>query len=114
MSHECYPSVSRALADSFQQQEKTEVLQSLRDLTASIRDMKNYVNEIFTRTYNIEQKMGGGATAGGVQSPQDLSSIKNYLWVGRVGWWSVDAREGGFQGWDTKRDPPDSLRPTGA
>lgn len=37
------------------------MIQSLRDLTASLRDMKNYVNEIFTRSYNIEQKLAGGA-----------------------------------------------------
>lgn len=34
-------------------------MQTLRDLTTSLRDMKNYVNEIFTRTYNMEQKLGG-------------------------------------------------------
>lgn len=34
------------------------MLQHLRDLTASLRDVKNYVNEVFTRTYNIEQKIG--------------------------------------------------------
>ncbi|KAH7728699.1 Ile-1 protein [Aphelenchoides avenae] len=38
---------------------KNEVMQTLRDLTTSLRDMKNYVNEIFTRTYNMEQKLGG-------------------------------------------------------
>jgi mannose-binding lectin 1 len=53
-------------ATGFLQQEKNEVLQTLRDLTASLRDMKNYVNEIFTRTYNMEQKLGGAA-AGSVQ-----------------------------------------------
>lgn len=26
--------------------------------------MKSYVNEIFTRTYNLEQKMGSGSTMG--------------------------------------------------
>uniref|UniRef100_A0A0R3RUF0 L-type lectin-like domain-containing protein n=1 Tax=Elaeophora elaphi TaxID=1147741 RepID=A0A0R3RUF0_9BILA len=51
-------------AGSFQQHEKTEALQSLRDLISHVRDMKSYINEIFTRTYNIEQKMGGGSAAG--------------------------------------------------
>ncbi|CAJ0962931.1 unnamed protein product, partial [Mesorhabditis belari] len=52
---------------SFAVHEKNEVIQTLRDLTASLRDMKNYVNEIFTKTYNIEQKIGssGGAVASG-------------------------------------------------
>ncbi|VBB27474.1 unnamed protein product [Acanthocheilonema viteae] len=50
----------------FQQHEKNEALQSLRDLTSSVRDMKSYVNEIFTRTYNLEQKMGDGSA---VRSP---------------------------------------------
>ncbi|VDM96758.1 unnamed protein product [Thelazia callipaeda] len=44
--------------EGFRLHEKNEALQSLRDLTANIRDMKSYVNEIFTRTYNLEQKMG--------------------------------------------------------
>ncbi|KAI6229001.1 ERGIC-53-like protein [Aphelenchoides fujianensis] len=51
-------------AGGFQQHEKGEVIQSLRDLTASLRDMKSYVNEIYTRSHNIEQRMGqigGGA-----------------------------------------------------
>ncbi|TKR95182.1 hypothetical protein L596_009384 [Steinernema carpocapsae] len=58
------------------QHEKNEMLQSLRDLTASIRDMKNYVNEIFTRSYNIEQKLNQGGAGGAVQ--QD-PSVKAYL-----------------------------------
>lgn len=37
--------------------------QALRDLTANVRDMKSYVNEIFTRTYNMEQKFGSGTGA---------------------------------------------------
>lgn len=48
----------------FQPHEKSEVLQSLRDLTSSVKDMKNYVNEIYTRSYNIEQKISGGAQGG--------------------------------------------------
>ena len=51
----------------FQPHEKSEVLQSLRDLTSSVKDMKNYVNEIFTRSYNIEQKLAGGAQGGVIQ-----------------------------------------------
>ncbi|CAD5208534.1 unnamed protein product [Bursaphelenchus xylophilus] len=43
-----------------QQHEKNEIIQSLRDHTNQLRDMKNYINEIFTRSYNIEQKLGGG------------------------------------------------------
>ncbi|KJH44818.1 Legume-like lectin family protein [Dictyocaulus viviparus] len=42
------------------QHEKNEILQSLRDLTQSLRDQKQYVNEIFTKTYNLEQKLGQG------------------------------------------------------
>ncbi|MFH4983400.1 hypothetical protein AB6A40_010109 [Gnathostoma spinigerum] len=49
--------------DGFLQGEKAEVIQSLRDLTSGIREMKNYVNEIFTRTYNMEKKFSGGAVS---------------------------------------------------
>ncbi|CAL2030733.1 unnamed protein product [Caenorhabditis brenneri] len=43
---------------SFQQHEKNELITSPRDLTQS--DMKQYVNEIFTKTYNIDQKIVHG------------------------------------------------------
>ncbi|EFO22212.1 Ile-1 protein [Loa loa] len=56
--------VATAAIEGFQQHEKNEALQSLRDLTSNIRDMKSYVNEIFTRTYNLEQKMGSGSAMG--------------------------------------------------
>lgn len=46
-----------AAGGSFQPHEKNEVITSLRDLTQTIRDMKQYVNEIFTKTYNMEQKL---------------------------------------------------------
>ena len=44
-------------------------------MTASLRDMKNYVNEIFTRTYNLEQKLGG--PSGSDANKQQLESIQN-------------------------------------
>ncbi|KAK6728490.1 hypothetical protein RB195_005868 [Necator americanus] len=47
------------------QHEKNEVLQTLRDLSQSLRDQKQYVNEIFTKTYNLEQKWGQGPPQGG-------------------------------------------------
>ncbi|KAK6011663.1 hypothetical protein OSTOST_23244, partial [Ostertagia ostertagi] len=47
------------------QHEKNEMLQTLRDLTQSLRDQKQYINEIFTKTYNLEQKWGQGAPQGG-------------------------------------------------
>ncbi|EGT54446.1 hypothetical protein CAEBREN_22656 [Caenorhabditis brenneri] len=67
---------------SFQQHEKNEVITSLRDLTQSVRDMKQYVNEIFTKTYNIDQKIAqGGAGGGGVDSSmhQKVDSLLNEL-----------------------------------
>ncbi|EYB85583.1 hypothetical protein Y032_0295g1650 [Ancylostoma ceylanicum] len=45
--------------------EKNEVLQTLRDLSQSLRDQKQYVNEIFTKTYNLEQKFAQGVPQGG-------------------------------------------------
>jgi hypothetical protein len=45
--------------------------------------MKNYVNEIFTRTYNIEQKFTGGAAApvgqaaAGATDPQLRGYLEN-------------------------------------
>ncbi|GMT00565.1 hypothetical protein PENTCL1PPCAC_22739, partial [Pristionchus entomophagus] len=45
---------------SFAAHEKNEVLQTLRDMSSSLKDMKSYVNEIFTKTYNLEQKWGQG------------------------------------------------------
>ncbi|CAB03169.1 L-type lectin-like domain-containing protein [Caenorhabditis elegans] len=71
-----------AAGGSFQQHEKNEVITSLRDLTQTIRDMKQYVNEIFTKTYNIDQKIAqGGAGAGGVDSSmhQKVDSLLNEL-----------------------------------
>ncbi|VDM59818.1 unnamed protein product [Angiostrongylus costaricensis] len=49
------------VAGGLLQHEKNEILQSLRDLTQSLRDQKQYVNEIFTKTYNLEQRWGQGA-----------------------------------------------------
>ncbi len=77
----------------FTQGEKSETLQSLRDLIASIRDMKSYVNEIFTRTYNMEIKMnqqqpsaGAGAANGQQQQIQggqvanaDVTALRAYM-----------------------------------
>lgn len=47
----------------FAPHEKNEVLQGVRDLTVSLRDMKQYVNEIYSRTISIDQR-GGGAPQG--------------------------------------------------
>lgn len=56
----------------------------MRDLTSVLRDQKNYVNEIFTRTYNIEQKLSGGqnapiasASAGQATDPQIRTYLEN-------------------------------------
>ncbi|CAI5439022.1 unnamed protein product [Caenorhabditis angaria] len=59
---------------SFQPHEKNEVIQSLRDLTQTIRDMKQYVNEIFTKTYNIDQKIQQGGAGGGGGADSELHS----------------------------------------
>uniref|UniRef100_A0AC35F9F8 Uncharacterized protein n=2 Tax=Panagrolaimus sp. PS1159 TaxID=55785 RepID=A0AC35F9F8_9BILA len=70
--------VGGGVGDGFQQAEKNEVIQGVRDLSSSIRDMKNYVNEIFTRTYNLEQKIGGPAvTAAQEQTKQQLDNLQN-------------------------------------
>lgn len=74
------PQGAVAVGGGFLQHEKNEALQSLRDLTASIRDMKNYVNEIFTRTYNMEQKISHLPQQGGVAPPPDSTAVlKQYL-----------------------------------
>uniref|UniRef100_A0AC34GB06 Uncharacterized protein n=1 Tax=Panagrolaimus sp. ES5 TaxID=591445 RepID=A0AC34GB06_9BILA len=66
------------VGDGFQQHEKNEIMQGVRDLSTSIRDMKNYVNEIFTRTYNLEQKLGGpAATTAQDQAKQQLDNLQN-------------------------------------
>uniref|UniRef100_A0A915B1V6 L-type lectin-like domain-containing protein n=1 Tax=Parascaris univalens TaxID=6257 RepID=A0A915B1V6_PARUN len=67
------------VAGGFQQHEKNEALQTLRDLSSSIRDMKNYVNEIFTRTYNMEQKLTGGTATAAVAGMQPDAAIKQFL-----------------------------------
>ncbi|KAK0422480.1 hypothetical protein QR680_007598 [Steinernema hermaphroditum] len=67
---------AQAQGTGIMQHEKNEMLQNLRDLTSSLRDMKNYVNEIFTRSYNIEQKLNQGGAGG---APQQDPSIKAYL-----------------------------------
>ncbi|CAJ0562863.1 unnamed protein product, partial [Mesorhabditis spiculigera] len=72
-------------APSFAAHEKNEVIQTLRDLTASLRDMKNYVNEIFTKTYNIEQKMGGTvAQAAGQAQPQGVGDLATQQRLDRI------------------------------
>lgn len=72
------PPVGGASDGGFQQHEKNEVIQGVRDLSTSIRDMKNYVNEIFTRTYNLEQKLGGqGGASPADQTKQQLENIQN-------------------------------------
>uniref|UniRef100_A0A914VUV4 L-type lectin-like domain-containing protein n=1 Tax=Plectus sambesii TaxID=2011161 RepID=A0A914VUV4_9BILA len=75
----------------FGQEEKNEALQALRELTSGLRDMRTYVNEIYTRTFNMEQKINQGAGAqpqaagqgqGTVQQvggATDFATIKNYL-----------------------------------
>uniref|UniRef100_A0A183BXI3 L-type lectin-like domain-containing protein n=1 Tax=Globodera pallida TaxID=36090 RepID=A0A183BXI3_GLOPA len=37
--------------------EKNELIQGVRELSATLREMKNYVTETYTRAYNIEQKI---------------------------------------------------------
>ncbi|KAI6208270.1 ERGIC-53-like protein [Aphelenchoides besseyi] len=70
-------------AGGFQQHEKSEVIQSLRDLTASIRDMKSYVNEIYTRSHNIEQRLnqgaGGGSPVASAGSQGMDAAVRSYL-----------------------------------
>lgn len=68
-----------AAGGGFLQHEKNEALQSLRDLTSSIRDMKNYVNEIFTRTYNMEQRLSSGGSTGGQPVAQQDPALKQHL-----------------------------------
>ncbi|VDK43452.1 unnamed protein product [Anisakis simplex] len=69
-----------AAGGGFLQHEKNEALQTLRDLFSSVRDMKNYVNEIFTRTYNMEQKLAaGGSTAPTGAMVQSDAAIKQFL-----------------------------------
>lgn len=41
--------------------------------------MKNYVNEIFTRTYNMEQKLTGGTATAAVAGMQPDAAIKQFL-----------------------------------
>lgn len=52
-------------------------------MSASLRDMKNYVNEIFTRSYNIEQKLNAGGNApvaqGGQAGQAADPQVRNYL-----------------------------------
>lgn len=76
--------------DGLLQNEKAEMLQSLRELTSGLRDMKTYVNEVYTRTYNMEQKLNQGGQAQAqpgqgqahvqqVGGATDFSTIKGYL-----------------------------------
>ncbi|KAF8368125.1 ile-1, partial [Pristionchus pacificus] len=71
---------------SFAVHEKNEVMQTLRDMSSSLKDMKSYVNEIFTKTYNLEQRWGQGTTnqGGGTAVPdsaahQKLDNLLNEL-----------------------------------
>uniref|UniRef100_A0AC35TUI3 L-type lectin-like domain-containing protein n=1 Tax=Rhabditophanes sp. KR3021 TaxID=114890 RepID=A0AC35TUI3_9BILA len=65
-------------AGSFQQHEKTEVMQNVRDLVNSIRDMKTYVNEIYTKTFNLDNALkntnSGAANANLQQSLNTLQT----------------------------------------
>lgn len=66
----------------FLTQEKNELVQGVREISATLRDMKNYVTEIYTRSYNIEQKVqhipASGAGTGSATPNQD-PAIRNYL-----------------------------------
>ncbi|CAG9537028.1 unnamed protein product [Cercopithifilaria johnstoni] len=64
---------------NFQQHEKDEALQSLRDLTSNIRDMKSYLNEIFTRTYNLEQKIGDGSSVGSLSGTTPDPTLRSLM-----------------------------------
>jgi hypothetical protein len=69
------------LVPSFGPGEKQEVLQSLRDLTADLRTIKQYTSEVFTRTYSIEQKVLAGAVGGGqgqVQQPGAAAGLDGH------------------------------------
>uniref|UniRef100_A0A914MR13 L-type lectin-like domain-containing protein n=1 Tax=Meloidogyne incognita TaxID=6306 RepID=A0A914MR13_MELIC len=60
--------------------EKNELIQVVREVSASLRDMKHYVNEIYTRTYNVEQKIQHGVPTGGAATVMQLDqATRNYL-----------------------------------
>jgi mannose-binding lectin 1 len=61
--------------------EKNELIQVVREVSASLRDMKHYVNEIYTRTYNVEQKIQHGTPpTGGTGNVMQLDqATRNYL-----------------------------------
>ncbi|KAJ1373744.1 hypothetical protein KIN20_036240 [Parelaphostrongylus tenuis] len=63
--------VQSGQAGGLLQHEKNEILQSLRDISQSLRDQRQYVNEIFTKTYNLEQRWGQGAPQGSSASNVD-------------------------------------------
>lgn len=72
--------VPQVAPGGFQQHEKQEVIQQIRDLSTSIRDMKNYVNEVYTRTFNMENKLNT-ASQGGINAAlqQQLNNIQDDL-----------------------------------
>ncbi|GMT28482.1 hypothetical protein PFISCL1PPCAC_19779, partial [Pristionchus fissidentatus] len=61
---------------SFAAHEKNEVLNTLREMSSSLKDMKSYVNEIFTKTYNLEQKWGQGSAASQGATPDSVAHQK--------------------------------------
>ncbi|KAL7071216.1 hypothetical protein ACQ4LE_009442 [Meloidogyne hapla] len=69
-----------AATGGFLAHEKNELIQVVREVSASLRDMKHYVNEIYTRTYNVEQKIQHGVPAGGAGTVTQLDqATRNYL-----------------------------------
>ncbi|KAF7637741.1 L-type lectin-like domain-containing protein [Meloidogyne graminicola] len=70
-----------AAGGGFLLHEKNELIQVVRELSASLRDMKHYVNEIYTRTYNVEQKIQHGIPpASGTATVMQLDqATRNYL-----------------------------------
>uniref|UniRef100_A0A0N4ZKD3 L-type lectin-like domain-containing protein n=1 Tax=Parastrongyloides trichosuri TaxID=131310 RepID=A0A0N4ZKD3_PARTI len=74
--------VQQVAPGGFQQHEKQEVIQQLRDLMNTVRDMKNYVNEVYTKTFNMENKINANAAAQQTINPtlqQQLNLIQDDL-----------------------------------
>ncbi|KAL3119833.1 hypothetical protein niasHT_005893 [Heterodera trifolii] len=79
-------------AGTFLAHEKNELILGVRELSATLREMKNYVTETYTRAYNIEQNViqqqqqqqaqASGAGVGTAIHPNaaaDQTVVRNYL-----------------------------------
>lgn len=63
-------------ASGIAQHETNELLQLSREVSGAMREMKTYINDIYSRTINMEGKIGQGGSGGGGTPGQGVGSVQ--------------------------------------